>query len=362
MPEHSITRRRLTLLVLFFVAASGAALHSCDNTINPIDEDVDSGQMSIYGVITEGDNPVYIRVRDMTAPLTGEATRSLDVDVYLDDLDEGTSYELADSVVAFDGVYTHNYRVDQLRKHGHTYRIRAERQDGEGTVKAETQVPGYSEPYSYTPVDRCDVPIQIHFQHLESRTMIDELWIGADTTTSTSDTTGNPELRTETNGSPETDASTIDFAEALDDTVGTPVIGPDTTGGPEFFRVRSDRLRQSEDGDSYYISFSPRNIISEAFQENFSCTELGSDHIYVAYRRLSSEWQQIDIRPIDPLEARHVEGGLGFLGAFYEQEFEIPIDTSELPECTIPGARADRCECPPERFEPELCEPVRHEF
>jgi len=100
----------------------------CDNTVDPFEEE--AGQFSIQGVLTLSQNQHFIRVKDLKDPLIRDSTRVLDATVTLENLATGTTETLADSVVIFDGIFTHNFRTDQDIQPGARYRLTVERPDG----------------------------------------------------------------------------------------------------------------------------------------------------------------------------------------------------------------------------------------
>lgn len=101
---------------------------SCDTSIEPI---IDKGkQYSIYGPLHLKSTPNYIRVHDTRASLNEEATRNLDVEMVFTNLSTGEASLLQDSVVLFDHLYTHNYKINTPIEYDTRYKINIE--DGEG--------------------------------------------------------------------------------------------------------------------------------------------------------------------------------------------------------------------------------------
>lgn len=121
----------VALLLTSFVLWVG-----CDTSFDPFTE---SGMpYSIYGRLTLSDSPDFIRVKAIDALNTPEGSRSLDAAVTLNNLTAGTSEVLQDSIVVFDGVYTHNFRVSQDIQPGATYQLTAEAPDGRTTHATAT--------------------------------------------------------------------------------------------------------------------------------------------------------------------------------------------------------------------------------
>lgn len=112
---------------LLLVALGAGVLGGCDTSLTPFAED--TGLYSVYGFLSAS-GPNFIRVKDLNTPPTSDSTRTLDATVRLENLRTGTTETLVDSVVAFDGAYTHNFRMTQPVVPGATYRLTVSRADG----------------------------------------------------------------------------------------------------------------------------------------------------------------------------------------------------------------------------------------
>lgn len=114
--------------LLIAVIGGGVLLDGCDSTLEPFAED--AGLYSIYGFLSaSGSN--FIRVRDLNTPPTSDSARTLDATVRLENLRTRRTETLVDSVVVFDGTFTHNFRMGQPVVPGATYRLTVERADGQ---------------------------------------------------------------------------------------------------------------------------------------------------------------------------------------------------------------------------------------
>lgn len=113
----------LTLLVL------GLIINSCANTIDPIDEE--TGIYGIYGVLNPKHEINKIRVKDLNVPYTEEATRNIDAEVTLENLEIGEA-TLIDSIALrnFEGVFLHNFIYEQPVIPDTEYRLTVRRSDG----------------------------------------------------------------------------------------------------------------------------------------------------------------------------------------------------------------------------------------
>ncbi|MFB6247725.1 MAG: hypothetical protein ABEL97_04060 [Salinibacter sp.] len=144
-------------------------LGGCDSTVDPFAEE--TGVASVYGVLTLSEAPSFIRVKNLNDPLVGDSTRMLDATVTLTNRETGATETLTDSVVAFDGVYTHNFRTDLDLQERTTYRITV--QSPAGRVHATATLP------ESTRVDvrpegsvSCTQQVQIAFQNVSEPRLV----------------------------------------------------------------------------------------------------------------------------------------------------------------------------------------------
>jgi hypothetical protein len=111
----------------------------CDTTLEPFDDE--TGTFSIRGYLSISGDTHFFRVKDLSNPLVDDSARTLDVTVTMENLTAGTSTTLEDSVVVFEGVYTHNYRYDRAVQPEATYRITVEHADGRTAQSTATMPP-----------------------------------------------------------------------------------------------------------------------------------------------------------------------------------------------------------------------------
>lgn len=128
--------------LVFFGALATAAvviLAGCNTTLEPFDDE--TGQFSIYGALTLSKEQHFIRVKDLNEPVVQGSTRVLDATVTLENLETGTKETLADSIVTFDGIATHNFRSEQEIQPKATYRLTVERPDERASQATATMPP-----------------------------------------------------------------------------------------------------------------------------------------------------------------------------------------------------------------------------
>ncbi|MFU8861435.1 MAG: hypothetical protein ACNA8K_13545 [Cyclonatronaceae bacterium] len=133
---------------------------ACDNTLEPFDQDI--GIYSVYGYLDMNEETHYVRIREMNAPFTSEATRKLDATVFFDRPGTGDSEILESDIREYEGVFLHTYRVESAIEPDTKYRLRVIRSDGV-SVEAETTSPTYSVPVTNPENVQCHVPADIEF-------------------------------------------------------------------------------------------------------------------------------------------------------------------------------------------------------
>ena len=272
---------------------SSIVVAGCDNSLEPIS---DEAGFSIYGALSLSTDRQLIRVRDLRAPLTPEATETLEAEVFLERLSDGRRIQMVDSVIAFDGVFTHNFRAVEDLQPDTDYRLIAQRPDGtQSTVTARTPpvVPEVTLPDS----SNCLQQFRVTFPGITDirqirasigyTTDLETVWV--DTVPSDFETDPNQNLVLEFR--PES---------VLETTI-----------------PRQDQPRP--------ISlYAPR------------CLALASERIQVAYLHFGPEWSGA-LETFDPTESGRVENGLGFFGALRRDTTFVEVDTTQVINIGGPG-------------------------
>jgi hypothetical protein len=104
------------------------SLSSCNHSIKPIADQ--SPGYSMYGALNIGESPNFIRVHDNSFLLTPEATRDLNITMFITDLNTNITSQLSDSVVVFDSLYTHNFLYDSQITFNNRYKVLLEDEFG----------------------------------------------------------------------------------------------------------------------------------------------------------------------------------------------------------------------------------------
>lgn len=263
---------RRTLLLALLV---GGMAPACQNSLDPID--ISRSSYTIYGYLDLFAEVNHIRVHNFRTPLRTDSTREINARVTLENLDTGEMQVLEDSVVLFEGVYTHNFRTDMEIRSGETYRLAAEGPDG-GKSVATTTAPPLSETSSRPSMPDC------------------------------------------------TTATVVSF---------DPVVSPSNLSVSIAFEYRGRKywdtvsLQEGSHPSEAVFAFSPRNLMTNAFANLDAdapwCHQLSSDSLWVEYTHHSSDFYD----PIDT-DTLGIPGGAGRFGSLYKDSFSFAMDTSNV--------------------------------
>lgn len=161
----------LRQLVLLGGLIGVVLLAGCDASLDPFGDE--SGFYSVYGFLATGEETNYVRVRDLTTPPVTDSMRTLNATVTLENLASGRTETLTDSIVRFEGTYTHNFRVDQDIRPNTTYQLTVEGNGGK-TTRARAKTPPVTEAnVSPERGAKCAGSIQIGFPQIAKPRFID---------------------------------------------------------------------------------------------------------------------------------------------------------------------------------------------
>ena len=272
------------IILLLSLAVLVGVLAGCDNTIEPFADE--TGLFSVYGYVEVDQSPNYVRVKDLNDPNIRDSTETIDATVTLENLHEGTTEELEHVIDTFDDVYVHNFRAEMPITPETAYRITVERSDGRSVV-ADTETPEITQ------------------------------------------TTLGPE------GASCTTTLTTTFHEITNPRLVQAEIGFQHEGTTRWIRRSVDRGR----GGDVLLRFIPEAILGEIIESQDDpdneliytprCQELDDEIFHVRYNHLGPDWLDQDL-PIDPLESRDVEDGLGFFGGMRTDTVSVQVDTTEI--------------------------------
>lgn len=272
--ERSRTVFLLALLAGLFLLAG------CENTIEPFEKN--AGLFSIHGLLTLHCEEHFIRVKDLNEPLIGDSTRVIDATVTLKNLATGQTETLADSVVTFQGLYTHNFRSEQDIQPATRYRVRVERPDGRAAQVTAMMPPRTAIDVAPDGPVNCTEGIRLHFQNIQDLRLL-HVSVGF-------------VWRNHLNW--------VDLSDPTVGSEGTPVYSFAPAG--ILASVFPDRLRQSL-----------------GFDREKYCNQLNDDHFRVAYTRLGPDWPADSVLA-NPLESS-VKNGLGVFGGLERDTLRKPV-------------------------------------
>lgn len=277
MLARSERHRPLLGLAVLLAASFGLLVSGCDNSVTILDRD--TGLYSVYGALDINAETNYIRVKNLNTPLVADSTRTLEATVTLENRRTGTSMVLEDSVVQFEGVYTHNFRTTMDITPDTEYQVTVEHPAGR-TAQATATTPPVAETDVNPRGEPCETPIRIAFEPVASPSQLD------------------------------------------------PEIGFDFGGMQRWtpaFRPRADESNP----DRVFVQFTPKQLLDAVFKpesplggQEVWCHELDSNELYVRYTHLGP-----DFGADTPSDSLNVPGGIGQFGGFYEDSFSFQIDT-----------------------------------
>jgi len=154
----------ITLLLLCFLLG----MISCDNTLNPVD--TENGIFAVYGALDLRSDTNYIRINDLNQPFTKDATRNIDAQVMLENLNSGLTEMLDNERVLFQGVYQHNFKVGQPITPNTEYRITVTRSDGV-SLSLNTTSPSQPQAVAEPINQNCYTPIEVTFDPMYKGTI-----------------------------------------------------------------------------------------------------------------------------------------------------------------------------------------------
>lgn len=261
--------------LFIMVFSLGLVLWACDdNTLDPLDEE--TGIYSIYGVLDLNEETNYIRIRDLNAPFTAEATRELNAVVTLENLGIGTSEQLVSERTEQEGVYHHNFVVNGVIQPDTEYRLTIKRTDGV-TVTVSEITPTKPEPVITSANTDCDTPIEVEFSPEKGGTLTYNIG--------------------------------FEF-------------------GRTYFLTTQVLRSDGNNPEKLSFAFTPADIIRSTIYSNLSqirCHDLSSENFILLYRHYGPGlYEKIENDPFDILRSTERFGG------YYNERLDIPIDTSRV--------------------------------
>ena len=279
-----MTRRLLSQCGIAALLFIGLLWTGCDNTFDPVAER--SQSFSVYGFLNLSDDKHFVRVKDTERPVPADTTRKLDVTVSLQNQSTGETMTLQDSVVEFDGIYTHNFWLEKDIQPKSEYRLTVE--GGNGTyVDATARLPPQTDVKVTPPVARCTETIQVAFPNMSDVTRIQAevgfRWEGQWHWTALP--IPSPSSDIETSFIPEIPEPEEDEAGVIERLINDPAL----------------------------------------YEVDNHCALLDDGKFYVAYTHLGPDWPT-QSPVVNPLETESVDGGLGAFGGLHRDTLTVPVD------------------------------------
>lgn len=301
-------RGRFFLPVWFSVLVTALLVGGgCDNTIEPFAE---KGSYSVHGFLSLSRSQQFVRVKPLEIPIAKIDSNSIDATVTLENVTEGTSEVLQDSLIAFEDaqstILTHNFWTNTPIQPNTKYQLSVEGPRG-GSVQATTVTPTDTDADVTPQFGGCRDEFTTEFNEVTDLRNV-RAWV---------------EIKLEEHVQKE----------------------------PWVSLRRRNKFRTEE--DNVAISFRPSSLIwylneIEAVNavkpelpdslnpfcwRSSICAMLDSNEIRVRYLYLGPEWYgnvPEDSLTFDPLDAYDVQNGLGFFGSVRRDHVSTTVDTSSF--------------------------------
>ena len=254
-------------MLRFIIAIIFVICISCDDALQPIHES--TALYSYYASLDMNEEVNHIRVRELTAPFTAEATEEIDAVVTLKNLYSGEVQILKHERQVYEDIYFHNFAVEKPVEPDTEYELTITRSDGR-SVSATAHSPARVVPLVEPENRDCYTTINVELEPVNSGT----IQIGY-------------------------------ILEVPGDTIDTPLA----------------TLPLNESNGSFSHSFIP-NVIVTAWTF-FNCHQLQSAEIGFYYKYYGPGfYERITHDSLDILESTKL------FGVYYEDTIRIPIDIS----------------------------------
>lgn len=264
-----------------FVTSLPLLILSCDNTINPFEED--DGIYSIYGFLDLNEDQNYIRVHDLNNPIIDDSSQTIDAEVTIKNLETGETETMVDSTVQFEDAFVFNFVTNLEITPATTYQVTATRSDNKETVAAGT-MPRIAETDVGPTDELCNEPIRLSFDPV----------------------TTHLNLRVS--------------------------IGVDYSNERHWFNP----VMQRGDGEELFVERTPQQMLYRIFEPEVygevKCHELDSEVFHVKYTHLGPGWYENDEATDDIYT---IQNGVGRFGGLYRDSLSFSVDTTNI--ALIPG-------------------------
>lgn len=260
-------------LLILLIIPVGMLVNSCDNSIEPLDEE--RGIFSIYGALDMNSDLNYIRVRDLNVPIRDGEITDFKGRVTLENLATAEVHELRDTLVEFSGIYVWNFESSMPIEPETAYQIAAVNPEGR-RVTAEATTPNFADVNVLNEFPDCTTSVTVRFEPLTSG-----------------------QIR--------------------------PEFGIEWLGQIFWTSFRSSPGFESSTDEALEISFDLRDLIEGAIDSRKWCHELPDNNVYVRFTHFGPGFFEDTIS-----DTLRIPGGAGNFGAYYERSHSFEIDTSNV--------------------------------
>lgn len=290
----SLDRSSFSLFLVSFLLIATVA---CDNSIEPYS---DEASYSVYGYLSLNRHQQFVRVKPLNQPLSDGGLGSLDVDVTLENLEDGSAESLQDSVIVFEdqgsSIVTHNFWTDAPIKPNSRYRLTVNPSEQE-PIRATTTTPSNSEAKSIPQEGHCKTSYTIEFPDIQDARFVRAVI----------------EMKLEDRRLQFSSPHQIKIHDG------------GTAGRP----------------DNAFLAFEPEELLSETvdLQDDpeteclyeHRCLTLERDQVTVRYTYLGPDWygEVPDTLEFNPLESIHVENGRGFFGSAFQEKLPVTVNNTD---------------------------------
>ncbi|NGP75452.1 hypothetical protein G3570_02325 [Balneolaceae bacterium YR4-1] len=251
----------------------------CEANLDPIDRG--AGVYGIYGALDLNSQTNYIRVKDLNAELTAEATNTLNATVTLENLETGEIDTLSSNRLQFEDIYLHNFVVNQPVSPDTPYSVTAKRSDGAQT-SIETLTPTQPVPVAGPQNQACNTPVTVSFEPTNGGTIVIRLGIPFESVLGPIYWATPQELREDTN------------AEGRITYTFTPQI---------------------------QVSLIPGSVTNG---QDLDCTDLDDDDFLISYAHYSRDfYEKIENDPFD------IRASTQRFGSYYRDTLAVAVDISQ---------------------------------
>ncbi len=287
------SNKYISLLIVIFAISIGVTISGCDDrTIDAFEEQ--QGLYSIYGALEVGSSTNYIRIRKVDTPLLADST-AFEGTVTFTDLETGFSTELNDTIVEYNGNFTHNFLIDQLIEYDREYLVQVESPDGDIT-ESIASTPQQST-VQFLPSDNINCETELTFSF-----------------------------------------SNVVEPEFIRMDIGVSYQGVFRQSTLEFV----DQIRHKDGADEMYVELSPRHMLVEIFppplpdntsidpktlNPTVTCFQIEPRTFLLDIYHFGKEWDgALPSRSANlDIESGDIQNGLGFFGGYSKQTVSVPV-------------------------------------